>query len=110
MILPDKYYQVIKWTVLTVLPAASALVAMLGKAYGWNGTDMIVLTINAVATFLGVITGVSAYNLKNRRKQMKKKITITAMSLLTALYCQLTDLPILSTMNLIWAQMKVAHK
>ncbi len=42
---------------------------------------------------------------------MKKKITITAMSLLTALfYCQLTDLPILSTMNLIWAQMKVAHK
>lgn len=31
MILPDKYYQVIKWTVLTVLPAASALVAMLGK-------------------------------------------------------------------------------
>ncbi|MFN6908783.1 holin, partial [Enterococcus faecium] len=23
MILPDKYYQVIKWTVLTVLPAAS---------------------------------------------------------------------------------------
>ena len=86
MILPDKYYQVIKWTVLTVLPAASALVAMLGKAYGWNGTDMTVLTINAVATFLGVITGVSAYNLKNRRKQMKKKITITAMSLLTALF------------------------
>ncbi|HGD7260361.1 TPA: holin, partial [Enterococcus faecium] len=23
MILPDKYYQIIKWTVLTVLPAAS---------------------------------------------------------------------------------------
>ncbi len=38
--------------------------ATLGKAYGWNGTDMTVLTINAVATFLGVITGVSAYNLK----------------------------------------------
>ena len=39
MILPYKYYQVIKWTVLTVLPAASVLVATLGKAYGWNGTD-----------------------------------------------------------------------
>ncbi|MCF2023365.1 phage holin, partial [Escherichia coli] len=25
MILPDKYYQIIKWTVLTVLPAASVL-------------------------------------------------------------------------------------
>ncbi|MCR9047376.1 phage holin, partial [Enterococcus faecium] len=32
--------------------------------YGWNRTDMTVLTINAAATFLGVITGVSAYNLK----------------------------------------------
>ena len=75
MILPDKYYQVIKWTVLTVLPAASVLVATLGKAYGWNGTDMTVLTINAATTFLGVITGVSAYNnSKNRRKQMKRKL------------------------------------
>ena len=68
MILPDKYYQNIKWTVLTVLPAASVLVATLGKAYGWNGTDMTVLTINAVATFLGVITGVSAYNLKKQEE------------------------------------------
>ncbi|EPM6972577.1 phage holin [Enterococcus hirae] len=66
MILPDKYYQIIKWTVLTVLPALSVLVATLGKAYGWNETDMIVLTINAIATFLGVITGVSAYNLKDK--------------------------------------------
>ena len=66
MILPDKYYQNIKWTVLIVLPALSALVATLGKAYGWNETDMTVLTINAIATFLGVITGVSAYNLKDK--------------------------------------------
>ncbi|EOB3405421.1 phage holin [Enterococcus hirae] len=66
MVLPDKYYQIIKWTVLIVLPALSALVATLGKAYGWNDTDMTVLTINAIATFLGVITGVSAYNLKDK--------------------------------------------
>ncbi|EGW1789923.1 phage holin [Enterococcus faecium] len=64
MILPDKYYQIIKWAVLTVLPAVSVLVATLGKAYGWQETDTVVLTINAVTTFLGVITGVSAYNLK----------------------------------------------
>ncbi|MGK4136531.1 phage holin [Enterococcus hirae] len=56
----------IKWTVLIVLPALSVLVATLGKAYGWNDTDMTVLTINAIATFLGVITGVSAYNLKDK--------------------------------------------
>ena len=52
MILPDKYYQIIKWTVLTVLPTLSVLVATLGKAYGWNETDMTVLNINAIATFL----------------------------------------------------------
>ena len=73
MILPDKYYQVIKWTVLTVLPATSVLVATLGKAYGWNGTDMTVLTINAAATFLGVITGVSAYNLKKQEETNEKE-------------------------------------
>ncbi len=66
MVLPDKYYTLIKWIVLTVLPASSVLVRMLGKAYGWNGTDMAVLTINAIATFLGVVTGVSAFNLKNK--------------------------------------------
>jgi hypothetical protein len=40
MILPDKYYQIIKWAVLTVLPAASVLVGTLGKAYGWGGADV----------------------------------------------------------------------
>lgn len=35
MILLNKYYQIVKWTVLTVLPASSVLVATLGKAYGW---------------------------------------------------------------------------
>lgn len=68
MVLPDKYYTLIKWFVLTVLPASSVLVGMLGKAYGWNGTDMAVLTINALATFFGVITGVSAFNLKNKEE------------------------------------------
>ncbi|MBJ1511710.1 phage holin [Enterococcus faecalis] len=57
-----------KWGVLTVLPASSVLVATLGKAYGWQQTDMTVLTINAIATFLGVVTGVSAYNLKDKEK------------------------------------------
>lgn len=66
MILPDKYYKIIKWGVLTVLPAISVLVATLGKGYGWQQTDMAVLTINAIATFLGAVTGVSAYNLKDK--------------------------------------------
>lgn len=60
----DKTYNVIKWFVLTVLPALSVLVGVLGKAYGWNDTDLTVITINAVAVFLGAVTHVSsaAYN------------------------------------------------
>ena len=66
MILPDKYYQIIKWAVLTVLPALSVLVGTLGKAYGWQLTDMAVLTLNAVTAFLGVVTGVSTYNMRKK--------------------------------------------
>lgn len=61
MKLNDKSYNIIKWVVLTVLPALSVLIATLGKGYGWD-TENIVLTLNAVALFLGAITGVSNYN------------------------------------------------
>ena len=62
MILSDKQYQFIKWAVLTVLPALSLLIGVLGKAYGFEYTDLTVLTINAVAVFLGAVTGVSQLN------------------------------------------------
>ena len=61
MKLNDKAYQIIKWTVLTLMPALSVLVGALGKGYGWD-TETVILTINSVALFLGAITGVSNYN------------------------------------------------
>ena len=67
MKLNDKAYHIIKWTVLTFLPALSVLVGALGKGYGWN-TETIILTINAVALFLGAITGVSNYNYNKEDK------------------------------------------
>lgn len=68
MILKDKHYQIIKWVVLTVLPALSVLISVLGKAYSFEYTDLTVLTINAVAVFLGAITGVSQLNY-NKNKE-----------------------------------------
>ena len=65
MKLNDKAYNIIKWTVLTFMPALSVLVGALGKGYGWD-TETTILTINAVALFLGAITGVSNYNYKNK--------------------------------------------
>nr|WP_285005185.1 phage holin [Lactococcus formosensis] len=68
MKMTNKTYNAIKWIVLTVLPALSALVGVLGKAYGWEGTDLAVITLNAVTVFLGAITGYSAvsYNKGNK--------------------------------------------
>lgn len=68
MILKDNHYQIIKWVVLTVLPALSVLISVLGKAYSFEYTDLTVLTINAVAVFLGAVTGVSQLNY-NKNKE-----------------------------------------
>lgn len=69
MNLNNKTYNIIKWVVLTVLPALSVLVGALGKAYGWENTDLAVLTINAVAVFFGAVTGVSALNYNKQQKE-----------------------------------------
>lgn len=61
MKISNKTYDIVKWIVLTVLPALSALVGVLGKAYGWESTDLAVITLNAVTVFFGAITGYSSY-------------------------------------------------
>ncbi|AYG01719.1 phage holin [Lactococcus allomyrinae] len=65
----NKTYDIIKWIVLTVLPALSVLVGVLGKAYGWNGTELAVITLNAVTVFLGAITGISALKYSNKEEK-----------------------------------------
>lgn len=69
MNLNNKTYNIIKWVVLTVLPALSVLVGALGKAYGWESTDLAVLTINAVTVFFGAVTGVSTLNYNKQQKE-----------------------------------------
>jgi len=64
-ILPNKVYDVAKWSLFIVVPALITLITALQKAWGWNiPIDNIVITISAVATFLGVVLGIStvAYN------------------------------------------------
>jgi hypothetical protein len=45
------------------VPALITLIGTLGQIYGFD-TEVIVLTISAIATFLGAITGISNYNYK----------------------------------------------
>lgn len=63
MKLNDKIYTILKWTLIIFVPALITLISTLGKIYKFE-TETIVLTISAIATFLGAITGISNYNYK----------------------------------------------
>jgi len=67
MILPNKVYDIIKWVSMIALPAVAVLVGVLGKTWGWADVDKIVITINAIAVFIGALIGVSTaqYNKAN---------------------------------------------
>jgi hypothetical protein len=64
MIINSKVYDVLKWVVMIVLPALSALYASLSMVWGLPYAEQIVATVSAVALFLGALLGVSthAYN------------------------------------------------
>ncbi|GCF92517.1 holin [Enterococcus florum] len=65
MKLPNKYYDILKWIVLIVMPASAVLVEHLGNILGWQYTDMTVQIVNAFTVFLGVTLGLSNINYKN---------------------------------------------
>ncbi|MGG5375967.1 hypothetical protein IGI57_002474 [Enterococcus sp. DIV0213j] len=72
MILPDKYYTILKWVALTVLPAFAVFVSTVGSSLGWEYTNIVVTIINAVTAFLGATIGVSAAN-SNKKEKMNEK-------------------------------------
>ena len=61
MILNENVYKLLKWVLMIVVPALITLISTLGTIYGWD-TSTITLTIAAIATFFGVITGISNSN------------------------------------------------
>lgn len=62
--LPDNIYSVLKWLGLILCPALAALIGAVGPAWGLPHVDAIVLTINAIGTFIGAIIGASALTAK----------------------------------------------
>lgn len=61
MKLNNKVYNILKWLIIIVVPAATTLIGALGQIYEFD-TEKIILTITAITTFLGVITGISNYS------------------------------------------------
>ena len=58
-LLPENAYQVLKWVGLIFCPALAAMIGAVGPAWGMPRVDAVVLTINALGTFIGVIIGAS---------------------------------------------------
>lgn len=57
--LNNKVYDFLKWFCLLFLPALAWFVGVVAPIWGVGNVDAIVRTINATATFLGVLIGVS---------------------------------------------------
>ena len=67
MKLSNKIYNILKWGLIIFIPAVITLIGTLGEIYDFD-TERIVLTISAVSTFLGVVTGISSYNYKKENE------------------------------------------
>lgn len=57
--LPNKVYNVLKWIVITFMPAAMALVAGLGVYLEFDATAIVGI-MGLVTTFMGTLIGVSS--------------------------------------------------
>lgn len=71
MILNDKIYNKIKYGLMIFVPALISLITTLGVIYNFN-SEIIVLTISAISTFLGAITGISSRNFYKEVESVKE--------------------------------------
>ena len=60
MKLPDKVYDVLKWLVMIVIPAATALYVGLAEVWGFPYAQEIGITSALICTFLGALLGISS--------------------------------------------------
>ncbi len=60
--LSNKLYDILKWVGLILLPACAWLIGRIGPVWGLANVDAIVVTLNALGTFVGVLIGVSTLN------------------------------------------------
>lgn len=62
MKIPSKLYDILKWILIIVVPAFVTLFTLLAETWQWGiPTQAIVTTITGIATFLGVIVGISTH-------------------------------------------------
>ena len=65
MKIDNKTYNYLKWIVVVLLPALGTLIGTVGTAFNWEYTQVILVIITAVTTFLGALIGVSTIGYNN---------------------------------------------
>lgn len=65
--LRDDVYDVLKWLVMIVIPAATAAYVGLATIWGWPFADQVAQTSAVLCTFLGAVLGIS--NLQYKAEQ-----------------------------------------
>ena len=69
MKISNKLYDILKWVVIIVLPAAGTLYAALSTVWCWPHSEEIVTTITAVDTFLGAVLCISTATYNKEAKE-----------------------------------------
>lgn len=59
MKLPDRYYDILKWICLCVIPSCATFYVALSVVWGWPLAEQISKTANAICMFIGAIIGIS---------------------------------------------------
>ncbi len=71
MKMSNKVYDALKYSLMMFIPALITLIGTLGKIYNFE-TETIILTIGALSTFVGAITGISNINYKKNNSNEKQ--------------------------------------
>lgn len=69
----NKVYDVVKWTLITFVPALILLITTLGSIYKFD-TEVIIATITAIATFAGSLLGISNANYYKNKSENKEVV------------------------------------
>lgn len=72
--LSDRVYRILKWLCIVALPALGTLWFTLSSIWNWPYGEAVLGTISAIATFIGVLIGVSTiqYNSKVEKNDEDK--------------------------------------
>ncbi|TDE75392.1 holin [Streptococcus vicugnae] len=62
MKLNNNVYDTLKWVVVVLLPALGTLIGTIGTAFNWEYTQITLVIVTAVTTFLGACIGISTAN------------------------------------------------